>query len=52
MASRPVPPRKQSHEGISGSTQGEKKENNPAVKARKMDRWSFTPSAFYTKSPV
>jgi hypothetical protein len=50
--SRLVPPRKQSHEGISGSTQGEKKESNPAVKARKMDTLSFTRPPFVQKSPA
>jgi hypothetical protein len=35
-----VPPRKQSQEGIRGSTQGDKKESSPAVKARRIDNCS------------
>jgi hypothetical protein len=33
-----VPPKKQSQEGIRGSTQGDKNENTPAAKARTIDR--------------
>jgi hypothetical protein len=36
-----APPRKQNHEGIRGSTQGDKKENNPATKARNTDKFSI-----------
>jgi hypothetical protein len=32
-----VPPKKQSQEGMRGSTQGDRKENNPATKAKRID---------------
>jgi hypothetical protein len=35
-----VPPRKQSQEGIRGSTQGDKKDSSPAVKASRIDKFS------------
>jgi hypothetical protein len=37
-----TPPRKQSQEGIRGSTQGDKKESNPAAKARRSDNFSVS----------
>jgi hypothetical protein len=35
-----APPKKQSQEGIRGSTQGDKNESSPAAKAKKSDRFS------------
>jgi hypothetical protein len=35
-----VPPRKQSQEGMRGSTQGDKKESSPAAKASRIDNFS------------
>jgi hypothetical protein len=35
-----VPPRKQSQEGMRGSTQGDKKDSSPAAKASRIDKFS------------
>jgi hypothetical protein len=35
-----APPRKQNQDGIRGSTQGDKKENNPATKDRNKDTFA------------